>query len=863
MKIRRFMCCWIQALFCAGLLVAGAARAQVIDRALGVDPRVDYTQLSKLGPWDDRNYRLTKEDLALLSPNEAQQYDPIPAFFRVEMRKANPNLPRTGNAQYPRSALQIFELKYGGYLVSGQLYNRAIYRNGRFEVVKVHGEPEEEFAIRALAGDVRVSSPTGGAETAVKINPLDANKVIAGSNGPGSGQIMHTSANGGSSWTQAGALPLGSTCCDPTVDWSSDGTKAYAGTLGSCGASGCQVWVYRSGDNGATWSDLGADPRREITTGGISDKEYIHADKFATSPNRDNVYITWHDNNILKFSRSTDFGQTWSAALTLSGTGEDGIGSDITTDKSGNVFYFWPAVNTNRILVRKSTNGGVSFNPTVQVATTNDGYDFAIPAMETRRAFIYVSADADLTSGPFANSIYAAWTDTTAAESATAANNHARIRVAFSRDGGATWTVTTPHETADANTVDRFHPWVGVGPDGKVYVMFYDTRNNSARTSVDVYYSSSSDGGATWATPTRLTSVTSPHIEDSFQWGDYNGLDVVGAQLIAIFTDNRNESSGTADSVDAYAAAPGSVACTPPAAPTGVTATGGTNQVSLSWTASTGATEYHILRSTTSGGPYSQVGTATTTSFVNTGLACGTTYFYVVRAANSTTCESGNSAQASATTATCPTCTTTTLYNNTFETGTGLADWTRGSFGGSGSVTDWRGIQTCTAQGGTKIFRFGGTTCTADYVNNDFNWAQPNGASGFNFAAGSSQNKLVFGHRRAFESGFDGGTLRVSINGGTSWTYVPASALTGTTYNGTVSASCPPTGTAGVSIFTGSATTFSNTTVDLDAVCNLIAGGTGGCAGRNVRVAFTTITDCSVTGDGWFLDNVSVSSCVP
>jgi hypothetical protein len=188
------------------------------------------------------------------------------------------------------------------------------------------------------------------------------------------------------------------------------------------------------------------------------------------------------------------------------------------------------------------------------VATTQDGYDFAIPAMETRRAFIYASADADLSSGAFANSVYVAWTDTTAAESATPANNHARIRVAFSRDGGVTWTVRTPHETADANTVDRFHPWLGVGPDGKVYVMFYDTRRSATRVGVDIFYSVSSDGGNTWPTPVRLTSVLSPQIDTSFEWGDYNGLDIVGNQLITIFTDNRNESGGTTDSVDVYAA---------------------------------------------------------------------------------------------------------------------------------------------------------------------------------------------------------------------------------------------------------------------------------------------------------------------
>ncbi|HEX4956118.1 MAG TPA: fibronectin type III domain-containing protein [Thermoanaerobaculia bacterium] len=840
---------------------AGPSEAQQISAARGVDPRVDYASLMEIGPWDDRNYALTKEDLALLAPNEREQRDPVPAFFRVEMRKANPKLRREGPAQYPRSALQIFQLNYGGYLIDGQIYQKANYRDGRYFVIRENGISEEEWSLRALSGEVRVTSPTGGAESAIKINHTNIARVIAGSNGPGTGQKMHYSSNGGATWTQATDLPLGSTCCDPTVDWSYDGTKAYTATLGSCTGSGCGVWFYRSGDNGATWSDLGADPRRELTSTG-SDKEYIHVDKYVSSPFRDNIYITWHDNNTMKFARSSDLGQTWSATLTLSsGSTELGIGSDITTDKSGNVYYFWPAFNSNRILVRKSTNGGTSFNPVVQVAATNDGFDFAIPSMETRRAFIYVAADADTTAGPFANRIYAAWTDTTAAESGTPANNHARIQVGYSTDGGATWNLRTPHSTADQSTVDRFHPWLAVDTDGTVYVAYYDTRHSSGRTGTDFYYSKSTDGGNTWSAPARLTTVTSPNISDSFEWGDYNGLDVLSTQFLSIFTDNRNESGGTGNSVDVYSAAPSTGPCTPPAAPTGLSATAvSSSQINLSWSAVSGATEYRILRSTTSGGPYTQVGTSTTTSFSNTGLTASTTYYYVVR--SFATCESGNSAQASATTLPGGGCTTQTLYTHNFETGTGLSNWIRGTFVSGGSVTSWRGIQTCTAQGGTKIFRFGGSTCTADYSSNNFNYAQPNGAGGVAVPAGATSTTLTFGHRRAFESGFDGGTLAVSLNG-TNYTYVPASAITGTTYNGTVSASCPPTGSAGVSIFTGSATSFSNTTVNLDAVCNLITGGSGGCAGQSVRVAFTTITDCSVTGDGWFLDNVTVTSCVP
>ncbi len=87
----------------------------------------------------------------------------------------------------------------------------------------------------------------------------------------------------------------------------------------------------------------------------------------------------------------------------------------------------------------------------------------------------------------------------------------------------------------------------------------------------------------------------------------------------------------------------------PPAAPTGLSATGQNARVSLTWNASATATSYFVWRSTTSGGPYGLVGNPTAASFVDQGaIENGVTYFYVVSAENSGGV-SGYSSQASAT----------------------------------------------------------------------------------------------------------------------------------------------------------------------------------------------------------------------
>ena len=85
----------------------------------------------------------------------------------------------------------------------------------------------------------------------------------------------------------------------------------------------------------------------------------------------------------------------------------------------------------------------------------------------------------------------------------------------------------------------------------------------------------------------------------------------------------------------------------PPGAPTGLLATAGNAQVVLGWNAVSGATSYHVKRSTTNGSGYAQIAAPTSASFTDTGLTNGTTYYYVVSALNAAG-EGANSAQASA-----------------------------------------------------------------------------------------------------------------------------------------------------------------------------------------------------------------------
>jgi hypothetical protein len=86
-----------------------------------------------------------------------------------------------------------------------------------------------------------------------------------------------------------------------------------------------------------------------------------------------------------------------------------------------------------------------------------------------------------------------------------------------------------------------------------------------------------------------------------------------------------------------------------PLAPVGLTAVGSTEQIALTWRASSGASSYNVKRAGSSGGPYTVIANASVTNYTDKGLAKTATYYYVVSGVNGAG-EGTNSAEASATT---------------------------------------------------------------------------------------------------------------------------------------------------------------------------------------------------------------------
>ncbi len=110
----------------------------------------------------------------------------------------------------------------------------------------------------------------------------------------------------------------------------------------------------------------------------------------------------------------------------------------------------------------------------------------------------------------------------------------------------------------------------------------------SGATSYNLYWSTAS--GVTTATGTKITGATRPYVQTGL-------ADNTSYYYVVTAVNGTGEGPASAQvTANTNAAVP-----VPPAAPTGVSATGGANQVTVSWSVVSGATSYNLYWSTASG----------------------------------------------------------------------------------------------------------------------------------------------------------------------------------------------------------------------------------------------------------------------
>jgi hypothetical protein len=345
---------------------------------------------------------------------------------------------------------------------------------------------------------------------------------------------------------------------DSAVTWGRKKT-VYFSTLGfhdnsfppdnDCSSGG--IYVYRSKDAGKHWTLPSEGPAIQNTQTVFRDKEYIAADSNPSSPFKGYLYMAWDDDHYsgcpqdfstnfvtrdISFAVSTDSGATWSTPILLA-TGCL-VAPIPAVALNGDVYVVWYDCNAGiRQLVRKSIDGGNSFQPAVAAASglvpppnPLDGSNFRVNA-----AFPAIATDpTDF------NNVYVVWSSD---------NGPSQTDVFLSRsaDGGATCgSPVRVNDDPPDNPRDQFFPWVSVAADGTVQVMWGDDRLDSVNTGgklYDVFMAESHDRGLTFLPNQRATTTSSDPDLDGFGGtfiGDYFGLSASG---VPVWTDTRNGNS--------------------------------------------------------------------------------------------------------------------------------------------------------------------------------------------------------------------------------------------------------------------------------------------------------------------------------
>jgi len=259
------------------------------------------------------------------------------------------------------------------------------------------------------------------------------------------------------------------------------------------------LFVFKSTDGGATWGD----PATVINgvPGVFEDKELIACDR-SGGPYTDNLYVAWtrfYSTQIL-MCRSTDGGNSFVGPVTVS----DSYGVQWPVPCVGpnsEVYVAWVHYSPGSIRFDRSTDGGQTFGSdiTIQNASFISGYInggimvFSFPAM-----------DVDITGGPYNGNIYVAYMDD--------APGYTDTDIYFTRstNNGNTWSQKIRiNDDPLNNGCDQFHPWLTVAQDGSIIVVFLDRRLDSGNLFMDLYMTTSTNGGNTWSENERITTVSS------------------------------------------------------------------------------------------------------------------------------------------------------------------------------------------------------------------------------------------------------------------------------------------------------------------------------------------------------------------
>jgi hemolysin type calcium-binding protein len=366
---------------------------------------------------------------------------------------------------------------------------------------------------------------------------------------------VSTSTDAGAHW-RSGLLPgmtalspqpgLDPRASDPTVGYDAAHGVWVATALG-ISATSFQVLVSRSPD-GIQWS---APVVAESAPAGTLDKEWVACDNWPSSPNRGRCYLSYLEvgSKLIVTQTSTDGGLTWSspASTSIQPAGDvdpngaqplprpDGslavvyaVGA-AEDDEGGDGFHSAPL--SASVYAAMSTDGGATFPSNVEIAS------LLVTPTPGLRAPALPSADVDA-----AGRLFVAWEDCRFDPTC----GRDRIVLSTSADG-VTWSPPAPVGPATGGS-DQIVPGIAVdqaSPAGDSVAVAYnsipaDCAVEPSCPGVDVWLTTSPNGGATWSRPQRLDAAPMrlewlPRAGGRF-FGDYISTSFADGRAIPVYS---------------------------------------------------------------------------------------------------------------------------------------------------------------------------------------------------------------------------------------------------------------------------------------------------------------------------------------
>jgi hypothetical protein len=412
--------------------------------------------------------------------------------------------------------------------------------------------------------------PSAEAEPFVAVNPTDSNNIIGvfqqdrWSNGAARGLAAAVSTDGGQKWTTV-ALPF-STCAggldytrasDPWISFGPDGT-AYATGLSVDPPTGrSAIAAAVSTDGGSTWQDvhvLIAETNPKI----LNDKETVTADPVHAGV----AYAIWDRSNVGRpdnqptyFSRTTDFGKTWSKAkrITSNARHQGSLGEVIVVDPRNDTLYdvydaftFPPHRTTTGFeSVMVSHNKGTTWSKPRKIAFDDDiGAKDPNSGAGLRTGSGLPSAAID----PKTGELYVVWEDARFSH-----GQYDEVAMSRSKNGGRTW--TAPLRVNEHTGSPALTPMVAVNSAGHVGVSYFDFRtapNGDPSTLPTSYWlATSTNAGKTFTSETPIIDTPFDFLSAPFSrgyfLGDYQGLTTSGTSFVSFFVQATGTETTGAD----------------------------------------------------------------------------------------------------------------------------------------------------------------------------------------------------------------------------------------------------------------------------------------------------------------------------